>query len=46
MRDLSETTISILLALAALVITYSLFGSWLTNQVTHSFDRVQVEAQR
>lgn len=41
MRDLTETAISILLALALIAATYHALSSWLVATVTTSFDNLR-----
>lgn len=40
MKDLTETVISIALAVVALVVAYSFYGAQLTTVVTKAFDSV------
>lgn len=40
MKDLTETILSIALAIALIAVTYSYLGAWLTGLVTTSFSNV------
>lgn len=46
MRDLVETTLSIILAFVIIAATYSLLGTWLSSLVESGFDNARIYTQQ